>query len=169
MERSGSPRRVAVAERRAKAVRLRAAGLGYEEIARQVGLKSADLARVDVHRALAALRTEPAEEMRALESERLDFLWRTVMQVLSRTHYVVSNGKVMHLNGEPMRDDDPALRAVAALLQIQQRRAKLHGLDAPKQVEVITLDAVEAEIRRLNAELGRVETDSLADAEATSG
>lgn len=169
MERSGSPRRVAVAERRAKAVRLRAAGLGYEEIARQVGLKSADLARVDVHRALAALRTEPVEEMRALESERLDFLWRTVMQVLSRTHYVVSNGKVMHLNGEPMRDDDPALRAVAALLQIQQRRAKLHGLDAPKQVEVITLDAVEAEIRRLSAELGRVETDAPADVEAASG
>jgi hypothetical protein len=107
--------------------------------------------------------------MRALESERLDFLWRTVMQVLSRTHYIVSNGRLVTMNGEPMRDDDPALRAVAALLQIQQRRAKLHGLDAPKQVEVVTIDAVEAEIRRLSAELGRTETGTPADAETPAG
>lgn len=163
-----TPRRVATAERRAKALRMRTAGATLEEIAAACGHKTRGAASQDISRALAILRTEPAEEMKALANQRLDVLWRSAMTVLGRTHYVVSNGRLMQLNGLPMRDDDPTLRAIGSLLQIEQRRAKLNGLDAPKQVEVITIDAVEAEIRRLNAELGRVEAGEAAGVEAAT-
>ena len=40
------------------------------------------------------------------------------------------------------------------MLAIQDRKAKLFGLDAPTKHEVLTLDAVTAEINRLEAQLG---------------
>lgn len=162
-------RRVATAERRARALKLRTAGATLDDIMATVpGYKTRGAVSQDISRALATLRTEPAEEMKALANERLDLLWRTAMQVLGRTHYVVSNGKLMQLNGAPMRDGDPTLRAVASLLSIEARRAKLNGLDAPKQVEVITIDLVEREIQRLSAELAGVEAHEAAGAEAAT-
>lgn len=164
-------RRAAATDRRARALKLRAAGATLDDIMAAVpGYKSRAAVSQDISRALATLRTEPADEMRALGNERLDLLWRTAMQILGRTHYLVSNGRLMTTtDGQPMRDDDPALRAIGVLLNVEQRRARLNGLDAPKQVEVITLDAVEAEIRRLNAELGRVEADAASGVEAATG
>ena len=162
-------RRTATAERRARALKLRSAGATLDDIMAAVpGYKTRAAVSQDISRALAVLRTEPAEEMRALANERLDLLWRTAMRILGRTHYVVSNGRLMTNDGQPMRDDDPTLRAIGVLLQIEQRRARLNGLDAPKQVEVITIDAVEAEIRRLSAELGAVEAVETAGVEAAS-
>ena len=162
-------RRVAVAERRARVLKLRAAGATLDDIMAAVpGYKARAAVSQDISRALAALRHESVDELRALSNERLDMLWRTAMQILGRTHYVVSNGRLMTHDGQPMRDDDPALRAIGVLLQIEQRRARLNGLDAPKQVEVITIDAVEAEIRRLSDELARNEAAATEGAAAAA-
>jgi hypothetical protein len=163
-------RRTAAAERRVKALKLRAAGATLDDIMAAVpGYKTRAAVSQDISRALATMATESADEMRALSNERLDLLWRTALQILGRTHYVVSNGRLVTHDGQPMRDDDPALRAIGVLLNIEQRRARLNGLDAPKQVEVITVDAVEAEIRRLSAELGATEAGEVAGVEATTG
>jgi len=49
--------------------------------------------------------------------------------------------------------------AVERCLSIMERRARLLGLDAPTKHEVMTIDAIDAEIRHLEAELaGRAGT-----------
>ncbi len=45
--------------------------------------------------------------------------------------------------------------AVDRCLGIMKRRAELLGLDAPTRHEVMTIDAIDAEIRQLEAELTR--------------
>jgi hypothetical protein len=53
----------------------------------------------------------------------------------------------------------PVLQAIDRLLKIQERRARLLGLDAPTQhrVNVLSEDAIDAEIARLEAELRALE------------
>jgi hypothetical protein len=76
--------------------------------------------------------------------------------VLERNHVTVSHGRIIRgENEEPLLDDGPVLTAIDRLLKIQERRAKLLGLDAPARHEVVTLDALDTEIARLSAELGR--------------
>lgn len=165
----------AVAERRSEAIKMRRDGVRYEDIAAALGYNSRGAAVQDVQRALATMVSEPAEELRALELQRLDAMWQAALEVLVREHITVSNGKVVTLNGEPIKDDGPVLNAIDRLLRIQERRAKLLGLDAPAKHEVVTLDAIESEIRKLNDELARadeldrVEAGEAAGAETASG
>lgn len=160
-EPKSSPRRINVAERRAAALRLRAGGLKLDEIlARhpELGYKSRAALSQDLQRAMIETVRQPADEVRALELERLDMLWREAMRVLTARHISVSNGRVVTredpITGEehPVPDDDPVLRSIDRLLKIMERRSKLLGLDAPAKVEVITLDSIEAELRRLEDE-----------------
>ena len=51
-------------------------------------------------------------------------------------------------------------------LPVQVRRAKLEGIDAPAKQEIITIDYIDAEIRRLEAVLGEQDDDT--SREATS-
>lgn len=135
--------------RDAQACRLRRDGYTYEQIASELGYAGRGEAYNGVQRALLAIVQEPAEELRTLEIERLDYMYFKVLEVLHRQHFTVQNGKIVTLYGQPLPDDSPVLAAVDRLLRIQERRAKLLGLDAPKQIEIITLDAIQAEIRRL--------------------
>jgi hypothetical protein len=59
--------------------------------------------------------------------------------------------------------DKGALFAIDRVLAIQERAAKLRGLDAPIKHEVITLDYIQSEIRRLEETLG--EDGNIIDAE----
>lgn len=148
-----SPRAIAVQERRNKAMRLRAEGLSYVEIADQLGYASGPNASKDVSRALLACAREASAEVRQIELARLDILWTKAMQILCRRHVTVSQGRVVTRDGEPVIDDMPALAAIDRLVKIQKRRAELLGLDAPLKHEVVTIDMVEAEIAKLTAEL----------------
>jgi hypothetical protein len=123
------------AERDAEAARLRGRGLGYQAIADQLGI-SVSTAHDAVKRALAAIRAEPAPEVRQLELERLDAMYASVLRVLERRHFTVNGGKVVYHGEEPLEDDGPVLAAVDRLLKIQQRRAALLGLDEPVKAEV---------------------------------
>lgn len=150
-------RRPATAQRDAAAAELRADGKTYQQIADELHFSHRDLARRAVERALAATVREPAAELRQLELIRLDSLWMQAMGVLTRDHLTVSNGRVVELNGEPVKDDAPILNAIDRLLKIMERRAKLTGLDAPAKVEVMTLESIDAEIAKLSQELGGTE------------
>lgn len=102
-----------------------------------------------------------ADEYRALMDERLDHMRREVLRVLETTHYKVSEGRVIYhapcdcpqgLYGDrcphwkPLEDDSPVLAAVDRLLKIEERQAKLHGLDAPvKQSVEVTNVTVKVE------------------------
>lgn len=131
-----SPRRVNAALRRAEAMRLRIRGVRFEDIATQLGYSSRARAAEDVLKGLADTVQEPADELRTLELERLEMLWRRAMAVMDRPHLVAQMGKVIKYRGKPVIDDAPVLAAIDRLLRIQERRAKLLGLDAPVEVEV---------------------------------
>lgn len=120
-----------------EALKLRIKGVSFRDIATQLGI-SASTAHDAVNRALAAQREEPAEQVRALEVERLDAMYEAVIKVLERQHFTVSNGRVIYVgkeSPEPLLDDAPVLAAVDRLLKIQARRAALLGLDMPTKVE----------------------------------
>jgi hypothetical protein len=158
-----SPRSIATAQRRAQALKMRLDGARYDEITQQLGYSSRGAAVQDVQRALVATVQEPADEVRALELSRLDMMWQTVIEVLRKEHVIVSQGRVVFLDDEPIKDTGPILAAVDRLLKIQERRAKYLGLDAPKQLEVVTLDAIDQQIRALNEELERAAANGEAE------
>jgi hypothetical protein len=147
-------RSIETAERDAKACRLRSDGWTYPAIAAELGYCGPGEAYNATQRAMMAIIREPAEELLRLELDRLDMMWRAAVEVLRRKHVTVSHGKVVIVDGQPLPDDAPVLNAIDRLLSIQARRAKLLGLDAPKKIEVLSMDVIDAEILRLSAELG---------------
>lgn len=157
---TGARKDFATAERDGKAARLRSRGYSYIEIADELDYSSPGDAHNGVERALARAVIEPAEELRAHMLAQLDAMQKTALGVLETDHYTVSAGRVMQLQDEngalvPIIDDGPVLAALHTLLKIMERRAKLMGLDAPAKMEVVTFDAIEAEMERLDAEIAR--------------
>jgi hypothetical protein len=149
-------------ERDARAVDLRRAGLTYRQIAAELDL-SVSCAHDAVQRGLADSVVETNEEVRRLELDRLDHLARTALKVIAKPHLAVSQGRVVKhpATGEPLADDGPALAAIDRLLKIQDRRARLLGLDAPTRtrVEVIDDDIAQVLVAQLEADLAALTTD----------
>jgi hypothetical protein len=151
--------RVDAAERDAAALDLRAAGLSIRQVARELGCSSTTAHR-RVVRGLDRTLREPADRVRALELHRLDQLQARATTVLGARHVVMQGGRVVvDQQGQPYPDHGPALAAIAALLRIAERRAKLLGLDAPTSAkvdvsgEVYSLSAIDTELARLHREL----------------
>lgn len=134
--------RAQTAERRARAIALRLAGLEYQAIADRLGYSSRQAARVDVERALQANLAE--------ESRQADLLRQVELQRLDRLQAAAWPAAAA---GD--------LRAIDTVLKVVDRRCKLLGLDAPIRAEVLTIDAIEANIARLTAQLA--ENDGPAD------
>ena len=159
MGRPTKAQKPAIADRRKKAIELRLAGSDWQTIADQLGYSDRGAACKDVTRALEAHIAEQhasLEVYRETELMRLDQLTVEVVRVLKARHYVVTqSGRLVDdpQTGAPMLDDGPVLTAVDRLLKIQDRRAKLLGIDAAQRVEVLSLDAIDAAISDLNAHL----------------
>ena len=100
-------------DKEAECVRLRRAGLTLDEIAIRVGYSSPASVHYALKRINERISREDVEEIRNLESERLDLLqaanWDNAMQ-----------------------GDVPA---GALVLRVMERRAKLLGLDMPIRVQ----------------------------------
>jgi hypothetical protein len=141
------------AERDAQACHLRARGNSYATIAREMGFADGSAAYKSVQRGLKAIVAEPAEEVRRIELIRLDGIWQAAQAVLEANHFVISEGRVVRLAGAPLMDDAPVLAAIDRLIKVQERRAKLLGLDAPVKREITISDGVDAEIRNLAEQL----------------
>ena len=150
-------RSLATRESDARALEFRRRGLSFEQISAQMEWRSPSAAYQAVQRALADSAREASEEVRQIEADRLDELTRTLYRVLGTKHYVVSvgSGKIaLHPEtGKPLQDDGPVIQAVAGLLRVSERRAKLLGLDAPARHEFITIDAIDRELAALQAQL----------------
>ena len=110
-----------VAERRARALAMRAAGWPYQQIADQLGHKTASAAVQDVTRALQVAARQghslDAGLLLALELEKLDAAERSAAQIRAAA--------------QAAGDQDTALRAIDRQLRIADRRARLLGLPAP--------------------------------------
>jgi hypothetical protein len=126
--------RTKTAERRAKAVSMKIAGADWDTIAEALGYASKGAACTDVTRALEAATAEQqrnAEVLLYLELARLDRLQRAFWPAA-------------------LKGDEGAARTVLGCID---RRVKLLKLEPPQRHEVITLGAIEAEIRDLEQQM----------------
>lgn len=112
------------------AVEMRTKGHTYAQIAAVVGVSVQAVHQAVVHylEATRAVSREAAEEVRRLELDRLD--------------------RVLAVVGPMAEGGD--LQAVDRLLRIQERRASLLGLDAPK-AQLVAVDARPDTVRALMA------------------
>lgn len=106
--------RLQAAEKERQALELRKRGQTFDEIARAVGYADRSAAHKAVTRALKATLREPADEVRALYLERLDY--------------------VMACMAPRMAEGNP--QAAAAYIKALERQAALLGLDAPLKTEM---------------------------------
>jgi hypothetical protein len=104
-----SPVNIAAKKLAEKAVELRAEGMSYPDIARELKYNSRQAAHDAVNRALKEMFREPLEAMIQLDMERLDRMWTV--------HFL--NAQAGDVN------------ALSACMRIMERRARLLGLDAP--------------------------------------
>lgn len=155
-----------LAARRAKLIEYRRQRRPYRDFYAELGYKSPQAASRDFNRALeenlAAVRTS-AEAYREAELLELDDLAATAIRIMLTPHFEVApGGKIVRHpdTDEPLIDDAPKLAAIDRLLKIQDRRSKLLGLDAAQKVEVLTLDALDAEAARLNALLAASDSEA---------
>lgn len=101
-------------ERESRVLQLRIAGASFDRIAGAVGYTDRGGAYKAYQRALARVHAEPAAELREVASARLD-------QMLSSVWAKAVKGD---------------LAAVDRVLKIEERRAKLFGLDSPTRLSV---------------------------------
>lgn len=115
--RKTSPNRISDNEKAQRALQLRIQGWQFDAIAKEVGYSDRSSAYNAVNRILkerAAQCAEDADELRAVELERLDTMLKALWPAVEA--------------GEPASIDKA--------IKIQERRAKLLGLDAPAKQEL---------------------------------
>lgn len=141
-------------------VRLRAAGLTFDEIGNQLGYASRSGAKEAYDAALKYWGRESVDQLRTIEGERLEQLWRyTFGRILSNPDTTAE-----------------FVQLVNTAVRISGQRSSLFGLDAPKQVEltgenggVIQTDVGRMLVERIRA-LGYTEGfEGALDVEEVSG
>lgn len=145
---------------RAEAARLKAVGWPLEDIATHFGWYDPD-GTPDTNRVATAIRTHlssiyrfTTDEARIVELESLDQLEYRLWRLLDDEHVVISQGRIVcDANGDAVPDSRFALETLDRILKIKDHRAKMMGLYAPKQVEIVTLDRIEQEISKLEQQL----------------
>ena len=145
---------------RAEAARLKAVGWPLEDIAQHFGWFDPD-GTPDTNRVATAIRTHlssiyrfTSDEARIVELESLDQLEYRLWKLLDDEHVVISQGRIVRdEHGDPVPDSRFALETLDRILKIKDHRAKMMGLYAPKQIQVVTLDLIESEISKLEQQL----------------
>jgi hypothetical protein len=102
-----------IRDREAEALKLRRSGHTYDEIATAVGFANRGAAHKAVHRALQATIQGPADDLRAMELERLEEAFRTVWPLAI----------------DPTNVDQ--LKAMDTTLKVMERIDRLTGIDPP--------------------------------------
>lgn len=149
-------RSMEIAQRRGRVVAARDAdGLTFRAIAEQecidvhTAFRDYQRARRDAVQ-LTPEALERAEKRKLAQLARIDEQRRdvelqreAVMEVLGARHLTISNGTVIHENGQPVLDDAPVLQAVdrlvkldGLLITLDDQEAKLLGLYAEKKVSL---------------------------------
>jgi hypothetical protein len=167
------------AARDMRAAELHGQGWTHERIAAELGFGSRGRVSEAIDRAYTLIVTPAAASAKRLDLERIDRLIEKNWEALERQHIMVSNGRVVrrfagierHEDGiekldddgkpipifEDVLDDGPIATHTTVILRLLERRARMHGYDAPAQsrVEVITADMVESQIADLESQLAR--------------
>lgn len=75
------------------------------------------------------------EQYVAMARERLDNTSRLVLDLLERRHYLISEGRVVKMDGTPIEDDEFVLKCVDRLTRIEEQRSRMEGYNAPIKVD----------------------------------
>ncbi len=126
---AGRPTNEEAAAHAEAAYQLRMQGKSYRAIAREIGFASPNAAYKAVARILQASAAEPPDELRALESERMDAMLERLAEMLPSA-------------------DNP-LFVIDRMLKVQAQRAQLLGLNKPVVVEDDLGDQLAATLKRV--------------------
>lgn len=138
-----------------EAARLAALGWSPEDISDRLSLAGPAAAVAGIRRALAELSRFARDDERIIEARSYKEIERRLWQFLDQRHVLVSHGKIIYdETGEPLDDDRLVLETLDRIVSVKTQYAKLMGLNAPTRTEVVSIDSVEAEIMRLEVELG---------------
>lgn len=107
-------KKLAALEKRKQALQLAIAGVDYQTIADKVGYNSRQAAHAAVKSALIDTLRPPADELRQMQLARLDDMIKYLWSQVSKGNY----------------------NAVDRIIKIEERRARLLGLDAPTKTDV---------------------------------
>jgi hypothetical protein len=140
---AGKLQRIDLTEVEVQVLELRKAGWTFERIAQRLGYANKSGAWKAYDRALTATLQEPADELRALERERLDALFGSMYEI------AVTKGSARHA--------EVALKAM-------EQRARLLGLNAPERrvLDVVTHDQWTEAMESLEAEIAEAERERAA-------
>lgn len=136
---------VDVAEQQRACYQLRLQHHTIREISVITGL-SVGTVHTRIQSAIATYVTPFVEQYRVMERERLEGLSRRVLQTMSKPHYVLKDGAVVTVDDEPVEDVAVTLACVDRLLKIQERRARLEGLDAAPKTEADDVKVIPEDI-----------------------
>ena len=109
------------AARYRQVVNLKAAGLTFDEIADRVGYKSRSGAKEAYDAALRWWGNESVDQLRTVEGERLEQLWRRTF------------AKIV---ADPDMDSSELTALVNTAVRVSQRKSALFGMDSPERIEV---------------------------------
>jgi hypothetical protein len=78
-----------------------------------------------------------AMQLRVMETDKLDVLEAKVDALIDSVYVTVSGGKIIYndVDGKPIEDTGPIIRAMETKLRIMNLRADLHGYKAPTRVQ----------------------------------
>jgi orotate phosphoribosyltransferase-like protein len=137
---SGNTRHT-TANKRKRIVKLRDQGLTYREICDEVGLslnavwQHYQAAMRDIPAAEAAAHRENLSKHLNEQLDRIDMAREAAMEVLAARHVMVSQGRVVSIEGEPIIDDAMVLTAIDRLIKLDDQEAKLLGLYAETKMK----------------------------------
>jgi hypothetical protein len=160
--------RAETAELRAEAYRLKLRGFSDREAGARMGVSHTTIQNWTKQE--ADERVLPlADELRKVQLERLGEMRQAALEVLERIHFAVSHGKVVEdPDGGPLEDSAPRLAAIDRLLRVEERIARLMGLDAPTRSEIEA--RIEPKPAELLAKIAAARTAQAAtEAELTKG
>jgi hypothetical protein len=144
-------------ERDSEAARLKALGWSLEDICQRLNLgDDPRRASAAIKRAMATAVRFAHDEYRYLDFQGLDELEYRLWKLLDQKHILVNQGRVIHgETGEPLDDNRLVMEVMDRIMRVKEQKAKLLGYQAPTRSEIISVDSVESEIKRLEAELNR--------------
>lgn len=139
-----------------QAMLLRCRGAGYSQIAQALGYDDALAAQEAAQRALADAPRDAQVDALVMALARVDVLDREAFAVLTRTHLMVSNGRLMRDDDkQPLQDDGPRLAAMSQLLRNNEARMKL--LLAIERADGKREDDLDSFLRSLSSPMGDAE------------
>jgi hypothetical protein len=153
-----------VEARRWRAIQLANRGLTHRQIAEELQgmyreasrdgdslslVSITNMVGVDIHRALKEYRKRTDREIEdrvSAQLMRLDELRRSLYGVMARRHPVLYQGAIVKDDeGVPLRDDGPVLAAIAQLISLEDRQARVEGTYAREKLDIALANRVENE------------------------